>query len=401
MERGSRALGRAVLTSVLALCLCGCPGGSGASGGGSTTPTPTPTPTPTSTPAASLQAVTVADLGTGWNLGDSLESYDGIKATTSKETIWGNPVVSQALLTAVAAAGFKSVRIPVSWNQYTDAQGNISPAFMARVTEVVNYARTAGLYVIINEHADGDWLQPTYADQASDTAKLKTLWTQIANNFKDFDNHLLFAGTNEVTVNASFAPPTAENCDVQAGYNQAFVDAVRATGGNNASRMLVAQGYTTNIDYSIGTCGAKVPADPTAGRLMMEFHYYDPYDFTLNTGSSVWQWGSIATNPAATKPGFDEAYVDGQMQELKTTYADRGIPVIIGEFGAILRSDVDPAQKYRNYWDQYVAGSAKRHGLASFYWDNGFLVNHELGVFDRSKNTQGYPTTINLILTAQ
>jgi endoglucanase len=89
------------------------------------------------------------------------------------------------------------------------------------------------------------------------------------------------------------------------------------------------------------------------------------------------------------------------MQKLKTTYSDKGIPIIIGEFGAILRSDIDPTQKYRNYWDQYVAGSAKRHGFAPFYWDNGFLVNHELGVFDRSTATQGYPTTINLIVTAQ
>jgi endoglucanase len=134
---------------------------------------------------------------------------------------------------------------------------------------------------------------------------------------------------------------------------------------------------------------------------MMEFHYYDPYDFALNTSSSIWQWGSIATDPNAEEPAFNEAYVDAQMQKLKTTYSDKGIPIIIGEFGAILRSDVDPTQKYRNYWDQYVGGSAKRHGFAPFYWDNGFLVNHELGVFDRSTATQGYPTTINLIVTAQ
>ena len=394
----SRTLRRVMLAPALALSLTACPGGGGGSGG---PPTPTPTPTPSPTPAPALQAVTTADLGTGWNLGDSLEAFDGTKATTSKETIWGNPAVSQQLLNAVAAAGFKSVRIPVAWNQYADAQGNISPAFMARVTEVVNYARTAGLYIIINEHADGDWLQPTNAAQAADTALLKTLWTQIANNFKDYDNHLLFAGTNEVTVNSSFAPPTTENCNVQAGYNQAFVDAVRATGGNNASRMLIAQGYTTNIDYSIGTCGAKLPTDTAAGRLMMEFHYYDPYDFALNTSSSIWQWGSIATDPTAEEAAFNEAYVDGQMQKLKTTYADKGIPIIIGEFGAILRSDVDPAQKYRNYWDQYVAGSAKRHGFAPFYWDNGFLDNHQLGVFNRAAATQGYPTTINLIVTAQ
>jgi endoglucanase len=308
-------------------------------------------------------------------------------------------VVTQQLFDAVAAAGFKSVRIPVTWYQYADANGNIAPFWLARVKQVVDMARSSGLYVIINTHHE-NWQNPTFSNQAAADAKLKNFWTQIANYFRDYDNHLLFAGTNEVTVDNSFAPPSSENCQVQSGFNQMFVDAVRATGGNNASRVLIVQGYTSSIDFSI-TCGTKAPTDTASGRLMMEFHYYDPYDFTLNTTSNIWQWGAIATDPSATETAFNESYVDAEMQKMKVNYADKGIPVIVGEFGAILRSNVDPTQKYRNYYDQYVAASAKRHGFAPFYWDNGSLDNLQLGVFNRATATQGYPATINLIVTAQ
>ena len=166
-----------------------------------------------------------------------------------------------------------------------------------------------------------------------------------------------------------FRGPVARKLHRSAGFNQVFVNAVRATGGNNASRTLITQGYTTDINYTIDICGAPVPADTAAGRLMMEFHYYDPFDFSLNTGSSIWQWGSIATDPNAEEAAFNEAYVDAQMQKLKTTYSDKGIPIIIGEFGAILRSDVDPTQKYRNYWDQMSpappSGTASRRSTGT------------------------------------
>jgi endoglucanase len=406
-ERGStggfmirnRLHGRVLLTPLVALTLWGCPGGGG--GGGSTTPTPSPAPTPTPTPTPTLPAVTIAELGTGWNLGNSLDAVNdvGQPFSTSQETYWGNPVVNQQIFNGVAAAGFKSVRIPVTWYQYADSSGNIAPFWLARVKQVVDMARAAGLYVIINTHHE-NWLNPTFSNQAAADAKLKNFWTQIATYFKDYDNHLLFAGTNEVTVDNSFAAPTAENCQVQAGFNQAFVDAVRATGGNNTSRTLIAQGYTASINYSVDICATPVPTDPTPGRLMMEFHYYDPYDFTLNTTSSIWQWGSIATDPTATEPAYNEAYVDAEMQKAKTAYADKGTPVIIGEFGAILRTNYDPAQKYRNYWDQYVAGSAKRHGFAPFVWDNGYPDNLQLGLFNRSDGSQYYATTISLIVTA-
>ena len=320
-------------------------------------------------------------------------------AATSQETAWGNPVVTQALLNAVAAQGFKSVRIPVSWNQYADADNTISTAWMARVAEVVDYARNAGLYVVINVHWDGGWLQPTYADQAMANARLTAFWTQIATKFKDYDQHLLFAGTNEILVTNVYSAPTAENCAVQKGFNQKFVDAVRATGGKNASRVLVVQGYNTNIDYTV-SCNAAMPTDTAANEMMMEVHYYDPYDFALNTNSTIWQWGASATNPSATQTWANEAYVDTQFQKMKTNFIDKGVPVILGEYGAVAKTEFDPAGTYRTAWDKYITGSAYKHGMVPFYWDNGQTGNHNFGLFDRSTNAVAYPSIVTAIVGA-
>jgi len=337
----------------------------------------------------------------GWNLGNSLEAVgSGPKPmTTSQETFWGNPVVTQDLMNAVKAAGFKSVRIPVAWDQYADASNNISPFWMARVTEVVNYARNAGLYVMINIHWDGGWAEPSFAAQAAANAKQTKFWTQIAENFKGFDDHLLFAGANEVGMPGVFSAPTAENCTVQNGFNQKFVDAVRATGGNNATRYLVVQGYVTNIDYSL-SCNATLPIDSATKRMMMEVHYYDPWNFAGNEGSSIWQWGSIATNPAVTETWANEAYADGQFQKMKVNFIDKGVPVILGEYGAILRTEHDAAGIFRTYWDKYITQSAYQHGLVPMYWDNGYTSNHQFGLFDRATGAQAFPITITAIVDA-
>jgi endoglucanase len=187
----------------------------------------------------------------GWNLGNTLEAMPN-------ETGWGNPMANQAMFNGLKSAGFKSVRIPVSWKQYADANDNISASWMSRVTEVVNYAHNAGLIAIINIHWDGGWMQPTYANQSAANARLTKFWTQIANNFKNHDDTLLFAGTNEVMVDGNYNPPTTEYCSVQKGFNQTFINAVRATGGNNSNRHLVVQAFNTNIDHAL-SCNATMP----------------------------------------------------------------------------------------------------------------------------------------------
>jgi endoglucanase len=327
----------------------------------------------------------------GWNLGNSLEATGG-------ETAWGNPPASQALFNAVKAAGFKTVRIPVSWSQYADANYNISASWMARVKEVVDAARSAGLYVMINVHWDGGWQQPTYAAQSAANARLTKFWTQIGNTFKYYDDFLLFAGTNEVMVEGVYSAPTAENIAVQNGFNQVFVNTVRGTGGNNAKRHLIVQGYNTNIDYTYAT--NTVPTDSIANRLMMEVHCYDPYNFALNENSTIWQWGSIATSAANTETWASEAYIDGQFQKMKTRFIDNGVAVILGEYSAIQRTEYDAAGKYRQYWDQYLTKSAFQRGVVPVYWDNGPTTNHTSGLFNRSTGAQAYPAVISAIVNA-
>ena len=350
--------------------------------------------------AGGLSGATVLQrMAPGWNLGNSLEAIGHGTATSSQETLWGNAATTQALMDAVKAAGFKSVRIPVAWTQYADSDGTISPAWLTRVGEVVDYARKDGLYVIINVHWDGGWVQPTKAQEAAVDAKLTRFWTQIANHFKDDDDHLLFAGTNEIAVAGQYGAPTAENCAVQNGFNQAFVNAVRATGGGNATRFLVVQGYNTNIDYTVA-CNARLPADTAPGKLMMEVHYYDPYDFTLNTRNKIWQWGAKATDASATETWANEAYADGQFRKMKQAFVDKGVPVILGEYAASLRSEYDPAGKYRTYWDAYITHAAYSHGIVPMYWDSGATSNHASGLFDRGQAKEAFPETIAAIVNA-
>ncbi|MDO8345576.1 MAG: glycoside hydrolase family 5 protein [Cellvibrio sp.] len=339
-----------------------------------------------------LTSVQLAALmGAGWNLGNSLEAI-------GSETAWGNPATTQTMINAVKAAGFKTIRIPVSWSQYADANYNINSTWMARVKQVVDYSKSAGLYVIINIHWDGGWMQPKYANQTAVNSRITKLWTQIANQFKGYDDYLLFAGTNEVMVDGDYGTPTTEYYTVQNSFNQTFVNAVRATGGNNAVRHLIVQGFNTNIDHAISF--ATIPSDSATKRLMMEVHFYDPYNFTLNENSSIWQWGKNATNSANVETWANEAHVDTQFQRMKTKFVDNGVAVILGEFGAISRTNIPTSESYRVYWNQYITRAAYTRGLVPIYWDNGYTANGGMGLFDRHSGNQVYPTLINTIVNA-
>jgi endoglucanase len=322
----------------------------------------------------------------GINLGNTLEAIPA-------ETSWGAPPTTQATMDGYKAAGFRSVRIPVAWSQYADADDRISAAWMARVKQVVDYARHAGLYVIVNVHWDGGWMNhPTYDQEAAINAKLTKFWTQIANTFRDYDDHLLFAGSNEVGLEVPWGTPiTAEQWDVQNSFNQTFVNAVRATGGNNAKRHLVVQAYFTSIDNAV--TGNKVPRDTVANRLFMEVHYYDPFDFTLNGKSPVWQWGAKATDPGATQTWANEAWADGAFQKMKTHFVDHGVGVIVGEYGAYVKGQYAGMSAYRRDWARYITHSIVDHGLVPMWWDTGELI-------DRSTGAQRLPDIVSTIVNA-
>lgn len=329
-------------------------------------------------------------MGAGWNLGNSLEAIG-----PGNETAWGNPVVTQQLIDAVKEAGFDTIRLPVAWSAFSDVSTyTIDPAWLNRVEEVVNYALNADMYVIMNEHWDGGWLNhPFYANQTSLNNRLSIMWTQIANHFRDYDNRLLFAGTNEVMNEGDYGTPTQEYVDVQNSYNQTFVDAVRATGGNNANRYLVVQGFNTNIDHTVNFF--VLPNDTINDRLFVEIHYYDPYNFTLNPDNITTEW------PSTTETWANEPWVDSQFQRMKANFVDRGIPVILGEYTAMLRNDVPGHETSRLNWIRYVTQSAAAHGLVPVYWDAGYAgEQHSSGLFNRNTGAQVYPTIINAIVTA-
>jgi endoglucanase len=288
---------------------------------------------PDTTGMRDLSSVELAkEMVPGWNVGNSLDAIGG-------ETAWGNPKISQRLIDSIRAAGFHAVRIPVAWSNFMDTTTyTISPALMTRVEEVVNYVLNDSMYAIVNIHWDGGWMQPTYASQVYVNTRLAAMWRQIAIHFRDYDDHLLFAGTNEVMVTGNYGMPTVEYYTVQNSFNQTFVTTVRSTGGRNFCRQLVVQGFNTNINYTVSYF--TVPTDVTTNRLMVEVHYYDPYNFTLNSSSSITQWGKNATDPAKTETWANESYADGQFQKMKAKFVDHGYAVILGEYGVIARTNL-------------------------------------------------------------
>jgi endoglucanase len=329
----------------------------------------------------------------GWNIGNTLEAPTG-------ETSWGNPMVSQQLINSVKAAGFNAVRIPVAWDSH-QTNGVIHASWLARIKEVVDYCVSNNMYAVLNIHWDGGWLEehPLYSYQTSVNAKQRNYWTQIANYFKNYNEHLLFAGTNE--VHADYGTPTTEHINVQQSYLQTFIDAVRATGGNNSTRTLVVQTYNTNAWHGINYFW--LPSDPTAGRLIVEIHDYDPFDFTQSQTGSCLYWGSPYPSQSACS-WAQEAYFDDLFSKVKAEWVDKGIPVIMGEYGVIMRSSLSGTQRTthiasREYYINYVTKAAYQRGIKSFYWDIGTL-NNGTGLFNRSTGAVTDQGTINAIMQA-
>lgn len=331
-----------------------------------------------------------AEMHTGWNIGNTLDAIGG-------ETAWGNPVITQLLIDSIQAAGFDAIRLPVAWSKFSDpATFKIQKSWLERVEQVVNYILINDMYAIINIHWDGGWIQPLYEDEEYVNQRLNAMWQQIAIHFRDYNDHLLFAGTNEILVDGEYGTPTEENYTVQNGYNQTFVSTVRATGGRNHYRHLVVQGYNTNISHTLNFF--ELPEDVVENRLTLEVHYYDPYNFTLNENTNMTQWGEIATNPALAEAWANEAYLDNQFKQLKSQFYDNGVAIILGEYGVISREEVADFETYREYYLDYLTEAAYDNNIVPFYWDNGYLGNHSMALFNRNTGEQAYPDLVRAIV---
>lgn len=293
-------------------------------------------------------------MGNGINLGNTLEACDnnvGIKTNTplSYETHWGQPKTTQAMIDGMKAAGFDTIRIPVAWmtnaTHLYEGDYTIDADYMDRVEEVVRYARKAGMYVIINDHWDGGWYG-MFGSESAETRALameayKGMWQQIAERFRDYSDYLIFESANE-ELGGRFDENSPLYCsDSVVTYltdderyaltneiNQTFVDVVRATGGNNATRFLLIAGYSTDIDQ---TCDDRfqMPKDTADSKLMVSVHYYDPWSYCgASSAVSATKWGKVS----------DYEYMDQQLAKM-TKFTEAGYGVVIGEYGALPCSD--------------------------------------------------------------
>ena len=351
------------------------------------------------------QAQITEAMGLGWNLGNQLEASSG---GLPSETCWGNPEVTKELIDTVKAQGFKTVRIPVS---YLDMIGDgpdykIDTDWLDRVQEVVDYVVNNDMFAIVNMHGDGyytvdhSWLLCAEDDDKQTEIKDKygKVWTQIADRFKDYDQHLIFESMNE-EFNNDYGKPDEKAYDNINAYNQIFVDSVRATGSNNEKRWLLLPGWNTNIEYTAGDdYNFKIPTDngckADGKRIMISVHYYDPFNFTIDENKTAkTQWGKYAVK------NYDnwgqEDYVDSQMALLNEKFVSQGYPVVIGEFGAQDKTEkFADYNEFRRYWAEYLIKAAKKNGVVCVYWDNGYNGNKGFGIVNRFDYTITQPDLI-------
>jgi endoglucanase len=332
----------------------------------------------------------------GWNIGNTLEATGG-------ETGWGNPLITESYVRSVKQLGFTAVRLPCAWNLHLDnaETAHIDPRWMDRVKEVVGYCVNNGMYVMLNIHWDGGWLENNISKikQDSVSAKQKALWEQIATAMRGFDEHLMFASANEP------AADDAEEMGVLAVYHQTFVNAVRSTGGRNSHRVLIVQGPGTNMGLSYQLMNT-LPKDPAANRLMVEVHNYTPSQFCfldqdVSWGKMAYYWGSgyhSTIEPERNATYGEENDHIADFNKMKTKFVDKGIPVIMGEYGAYRRDrsanvpkDLALHNASVDYWITFVTKEALARGIKPFWWDIG-------GALDRRNNTVKDQRTIDALL---
>lgn len=356
----------------------------------------------------------------GWNLGNQMEANSN---GVAGETIWGNKKTTQAAFNAVKAAGYSSVRIPVTYlGHIGDAPAYVlETKWLDRVAEIVGYAENAGLNAIINIHHDGAdsnyWLniKDAVSNSAKNTAiklEIFAIWNQIAERFKDKGDFLIFESFNEIHdggwgwSDAFKANPNAQY-KILNEWNQVFVDAVRATGGNNAARILGVPGYCASPAFTIA--GFQMPEGYTSGnRILVAVHDYDPYDYTLNKdekGNCKYdQWGHTAQ--AGKAPSEKEESLVKTFEDLLAAFPAKGMPLYLGEMGCSNHSG-EIGVAFQKYYLEYFCKAVADRKIPFFLWDNGAAgtgpetmgyINHADGTFV-SDNTKMFVETMAKAVT--
>ena len=315
-----------------------------------------PVEMPVSFPMSSFEFV--ADMGIGWNLGNSFDPVDCTWLTDEMdyETAWGNEKVTRELIHFIREQGFDTIRIPVTWTNHVGAAPDypISSAWLDRVQEVVDWCMEEDLYVILNIHHESNWLTKASTDYDGTMVKYRAIWTQLADRFGDYSDKLLFESMNEIGFDDL---GTEQGCELMNRINGEFTELIRSCGKNNADRYLMLAGYWTDIDSSCQ--GIVMPSDD---KVILSVHYYSPADFAIAEAGSTWgyrkTWGTAE----------DFAYMEGQFEKLKTTFLDNNIPVVMGEFGCVKK---DKASDSRILYLSAVADYCRQYGICPIFWDNG------------------------------
>ena len=327
---------------------------------------------------------TVNDMGLGWNLGNTFDcfgTWKEIKTPDDQITMWGNVVPTEAMVTTIKKYGFKTVRFPVTWMNFMDESGKVNAEWMTRVKEVVDWIIKAGLYCILNIHHDGvsgNWL----AQGAHVKARYVTLWTQIATEFKDYDDHLILESMNEVEYKSG------DSFDYNSllTLTQAFVDTVRGVGGKNSDRLLLISGMNTNLE---NTCSPsyKMPTDK-ANKLAISIHYYLPPQFTVESDKNPWTWtddqGVVHEITPLQKWGDEGNYQEmvTNFETMKKAFVDKGIPVILGEVGVLTEEKKDKAS-IREFLLAEYSFSAGYDGFMSVLWDTSKNTAGDMNFYNR------------------
>lgn len=333
----------------------------------------------------------IAEMGTGWNLGNTMDSEEG------GETGWGNPVTTKEMIDEVRRAGFDTLRIPTTWkNSMGEAPGyTVDAEWLKRLEEIIGYALENDMYVIINTHHDTDWIKPRYEDIENVKVQFAALWTQIAEYFKDYGDHLIFEGLNEPRIVGGaneWNGGTEEGRDCLNQLNDVFVETVRKTGGNNEKRTLLITTFAAQPAAS-AVNALTVPDDKYVG---VSIHAYTPYRFTYDSVGESW-------NTAV----FDEscaAEINSLFESLNEVFVSKGIPVIITEYGSVSKmidkdwniSNNDEVAK----WAAHYIGTAENYGIPCVWWDNGYHKsgNELFGIFNRRELTWYEPEIVEAIM---
>lgn len=335
-----------------------------------------------------------ADMYAGVNIGNTMECPNG-------EGDWSMPV-NEAYVAALANMGFNAVRIPCAWDSHAK-DGVIDAAWLDRVDEVVGYVIGNGMYALLNIHWDGGWLENDCKNGYNEAVdkKQRDYWTQIAVKLNHYDQRLLFAAMNEPNVDETGKAKKEKSIDAIMKYEQTMLDAVRATGGNNLDRVLVMSVPNTNIEIAAEGY-FQMPKDVVADRLMVEAHFYAPYNFNMMTadeswGKVAWYWGKdnhVAGSDRNSTWG-EEDYVRDQMQLMKKHFVDKGYPTVLGEYCVCEdRSNLPGVDKEKHqasqlHWNRVVTREAKNAGCVPFFWETGGDINRRDGSIIRPYQLDG------------